>query len=147
MRFNCLKLELSYVTSNCNFLSNIELIFFLFQVYESKDSHKLNEVLDIIGFLSLDPLHSAVHDSEDYMDDMEIQTHHPPASMVPRLHAIKIVPLAKSEIINDPQIMSKAECIRGDLQMVLGQVLFGDQLAADYLICHLISSMWVPVAE
>ncbi|XP_033207989.1 mini-chromosome maintenance complex-binding protein isoform X2 [Belonocnema kinseyi] len=113
------------------------------KIYENKDSHKLNEVLDIIGFLSLDPLHSAIHDSEDYMDDMEIQTHHPPASMVPRLHAVKVIPLAKNEIFNDPQLISKAECIRGDLQMVLGQLLFGDQLAADYLICHLISSIYM----
>ena len=103
----------------------------------------MNEVLEIIGFLSLDPLHSAIHVSEDDMDDMEAQTHHPPASMVPRLHAVKVIPLAKSEFFNDPQIISKAECIRGDLKMVLSEVLFGDELAADYLICHLISSMYV----
>ena len=101
----------------------------------------MNEVVDFIGFLSLDPLYASIRDSEKYIDDVEAQTLYPPTSMVPRLHAVKIVPLKKNEIINDPQIVSKADCIRHDLEVVLTHILFGDKLAAEYLICHLISSM------
>lgn len=77
------------------------------------------------------------------MEDAEMNTHNPPASLVPRLHAIKITELTKHEIENAPLIMSKAQAIRGDLHIILSQLLFGDQLAADYLICHLLSSMYV----
>lgn len=78
------------------------------------------------------------------MDDAEVQTHNPPASLVPRLHAVKVTEITKT-IINNPQIVSRAEAIRGDLHMVLSQLLFGDTLVADYLICHLISRMYVPI--
>lgn len=98
-------------------------------------------MIDIIGFLSLDSIQNVEDAYDENMDDIEVQTHNPPGSMVPRLHAIKIIPLNKNVINCDPVIMSKAELIRSDLQMILSQLLFGDMLAADYLICHLISSV------
>lgn len=100
-------------------------------------------MIDIIGFLSLDPAQCVSDNGDESMDDMEVQTHNPPVSMVPRLHAIKVVPLKENIICRDPVIMSKAELIRSDLQMFLSKLLFDDTLAADYLICHLISSMSV----
>ena len=102
----------------------------------------MNQVIDIVGFLSLDPSLSGTHDSEEMADDLEKQTHHPPASIVPRLHAIKVVEESNRCISDSDSIFSKAESIRGDLRMVLSQLLFGDEIAADYLICHLISSMY-----
>lgn len=88
---------------------------------------------------------STIRASEDEMNEAEINTHNPPASLVPRLHAVKIVELNKSEITNLPEIISKAQLIRGDLHIILSQLLFGDHLAADYLICHLLSAMYVCV--
>lgn len=102
---------------------------------------KLNEIIEVIGFVSLDPLLSTIHDSDETMTEDEMNVHHPPASLVPRLHAVKIISLSKQEIKNAPEIISKAQLIRSDLRVVLSQVLFGDELAADYLICHLLSSM------
>lgn len=102
-------------------------------------------MVDIIGFLSLDPAQCTVNAVDESMDDMEIQTHNPPVSMVPRLHAIKVIPLKKNTICRDPVIMSKAELIRSDLQIFLSKLLFDDILAAEYLICHLISSMLVSI--
>lgn len=81
--------------------------------------------------------------SEDEMNEAEVYTHNPPVSLVPRLHAIKLIELTKSEIVNAPEIISKAQLIRGDLHIILSQLLFGDHLAADYLICHLLSTMYV----
>lgn len=102
----------------------------------------LNQVVDIVGFISLDPLLSTIHASEDEMNEAEINTHNPPASLVPRLHAVKVVEL-KPEIANSPEIISKAQLIRGDLHIILSQLMFGDHLAADYLICHLFSTVYV----
>lgn len=113
------------------------------KVYENEETHKLNDVIDIIGFLSLDPAQCVSDNGDESMDDMEVQTHNPPVSMVPRLHAIKVVPLKENIICRDPVIMSKAELIRSDLQMFLSKLLFDDTLAADYLICHLISSIYM----
>lgn len=86
---------------------------------------------------------SRIHTSDDMMDDAEVQTHNPPASLVPRLHAVKIVEQKETEAerIGAREMFSKAESIRSDLHMVLSQLLFGDDLAADYLICHLISAV------
>lgn len=98
----------------------------------------MNQVIEVIGFISLDPL-NIIDDSDEIMTEAEIIVHHPPASLVPRLHAIKIIHSTKDIIV--PQVMSKVELIRNDLHLILNQLLFGDHLAADYLICHLLSSM------
>ncbi|KAK2579582.1 hypothetical protein KPH14_010877 [Odynerus spinipes] len=113
------------------------------KIYDEKISLKLNQVVDIIGFISLDPALSVVNNTEEMMEDAEMHTHNPPVSLVPRLHAIKVTELTKHEIENVPLIMSKAQAIRGDLHIILSQLLFGDQLAADYLICHLLSSVYM----
>lgn len=90
----------------------------------------------------MDPLLSTIQSSDDEMNEAEIQTHNPPTSLVPRLHAVKIIELTKSKIVNAPEIISKAQLIRGDLHIILSQLLFGDTLAADYLICHLLSTVY-----
>ncbi|XP_076238488.1 mini-chromosome maintenance complex-binding protein [Calliopsis andreniformis] len=111
------------------------------KIYEDP-ALKLNQIVEVVGFISLDPLLSNVHDSDETMTEAEMNVHHPPVSLVPRLHAVKIINLLKQEIQNAPEIISKAQLIRSDLHLVLSQLLFGDQLAADYLICHLLSSIY-----
>ncbi|OAD57260.1 Mini-chromosome maintenance complex-binding protein, partial [Eufriesea mexicana] len=112
------------------------------KIYEDI-SLKLNQVIEIIGFISLNPFLNALHYSDETMTQPEIIVHHPPTSLVPRLHAIKIIQSTKQDIKINSQIMSKAELIRSDLHLILNQLLFGDHLAADYLICHLLSSIYV----
>ncbi|XP_057329438.1 mini-chromosome maintenance complex-binding protein [Microplitis mediator] len=111
--------------------------------FYNDNPYKLNQVLDIIGFVSLDPMLSAltVDESMDEVEVAEAQTHNPPASMIPRLHAVKISKVVP-KIPNGPSIISKASLIRSDLHLVLNQLLFGDNLAADYVICHLISRIY-----
>lgn len=104
---------------------------------------KLNETIEIVGFISLDPLLNGVDDSDETMSETENAVHHPPASLVPRLHAIKIIRPTKLDLKIVPQIMSKVQSIRSDLHLILSQLLFGDSLAADFLICHLLSSIYM----
>lgn len=119
------------------------------KIYDNPDTFKLNEMAHILGFLSVDPLltemnyHNSEHDNQ-----MEIQTHNPPPSLVPRLHCVlfkKITyynPLLKSI----PEITVGSEVIVNlfkELSILLTQLLFGDKLAAEYLICHLISSVYM----
>ncbi|KAK1123233.1 hypothetical protein K0M31_008865 [Melipona bicolor] len=111
------------------------------KIYEDI-SLKLNQIIEIIGFISLDPLSNIIDDSDGIMTKAEITVHNPPGSLVPRLHAIKIIHSTK-DIKIVPQMMSKVELIRNDLHLILRQLLFGDHLAADYLICHLLSSIYV----
>ncbi|XP_043251882.1 mini-chromosome maintenance complex-binding protein [Colletes gigas] len=110
------------------------------KIYEEA-ALKLNEVIEIIGFISLNPCQNTIDDFE--MTEAEMNVHHPPTSIVPRLHAVKIIRLSKQGIENVPEILSKAQLIRSDLHMMFSQLLFGDELAADYLICHLLSSIYL----
>lgn len=101
----------------------------------------MNQVVDIVGFLSSNPNLCEIHDTDEILDDLEKQTHHPPTSLVPRLHAIRVVEGFNKVISETNNVLQRAERIRGDLRMVLTQLLFGDEVAADFLISHLISSM------
>ncbi|XP_050755046.1 mini-chromosome maintenance complex-binding protein [Gymnogyps californianus] len=70
----------------------------LVKVYESWDSFKVNDVLEVYGILSVDPVLSIVNNEErdssaldpmECMDTAEEQrVHSPPASLVPRIHVI-----------------------------------------------------------
>lgn len=101
-------------------------------------------MIDVVGFLSVDPALSdtSYHNNEED-SQMEIQTHNPPPSLVPRIHCIsyrKIKdcnPLTTKISITQEQIPN----LRKDLSILLTQLLFGDELSADYLICHLVSSV------
>ncbi|KAH0553492.1 hypothetical protein KQX54_001236 [Cotesia glomerata] len=104
------------------------------------DCYKLNQALDIIGFICLNPNNiNGLTLTEDIMDEMEIaeaQTYNlPPPSFIPRLHAIKINQLVPKIFYNNyNSIISKVNLIRSDLHLVLSQLLFGDELAANYVI-------------
>lgn len=104
----------------------------------------MNQVVDIVGFLSLD--HESPSIDEDFNEDMlEKIAANPPASLIPRVHAIfvrstnNINPLLNMELPNNE---TDSLSLMADLKKVLTQCLFGDQLAAKYLICHLISNVY-----
>ncbi|XP_078040567.1 mini-chromosome maintenance complex-binding protein isoform X2 [Augochlora pura] len=111
------------------------------KIYEDA-AMKLNQIIEVIGFVSLDPLLSTCNIDET-MTEAEMNVHHPPTSLVPRLHAVKLIQPVEEEIERAPDIISKAKLIRSNLHLVLSQLLFGDHLAADYLICHLLSSIYM----
>ncbi|NXD65828.1 MCMBP protein, partial [Eolophus roseicapillus] len=149
------------------------IIVSLWQVYESWDSFKVNDVLEVYGILSVDPVLSIVNSEErdsstlnpmESMDTAEEQrVHSPPASLVPRIHVIlaqklqHINPLLPAclneeesktcEYLNLTSVfvsnfMSELSPVRAELLGFLTHALLGDSLAAEYLILHLISTVY-----
>ncbi|CAH1258171.1 MCMBP [Branchiostoma lanceolatum] len=138
----------------------------LVKVYQSSDSLKLNDVVEFVGVLSIDPAlatfntttgetgTSAYEDGGDMMDIEEQAAHSPPPSLVPRLHAI----LAYNLVHTNPglpvdlttptavsglsTLTSEVAQIRQQLCSLLTEALLGDSLAAEYLLLHLISSVY-----
>lgn len=100
-------------------------------------------MVEVVGFLSTDPIlsHPSYHNGEDD-NEMEIQTHNPPPSLVPRIHCVDFRKITDcNPLVNVYDLSTEMETLRKDLHLVLTQLLLGDELAADYLICHLISSV------
>ncbi|XP_019737622.1 mini-chromosome maintenance complex-binding protein [Hippocampus comes] len=136
----------------------------LIKVYEDWESFKLNDTIEVYGILSVSPAlgalaedkdaSSSLIDASDSMETAEEQrVHSPPASLVPRLHMLYAKPLAQ----NNPLLpcaslqdnhaflsstLNEMVSVRGDFLAYLTHVLLGDSLAAEYLILHLISSVY-----
>lgn len=114
------------------------------KIYKDSEKMKLNDLCEFIGFLSLDPIlsHEAYHNDE-FESPMEVQTHNPPPSLVPRIHCVSWKklehnnPLAEGvEFDYEKMVLLKKESM-----VVLTQLLLGDQLAAEYLLYHLMSTV------
>ncbi|XP_064924701.1 mini-chromosome maintenance complex-binding protein [Columba livia] len=167
MLFDSLVCSIDYETSNSKFLccSHVECsLIQQIRVYESWDSFKVNDVLEVYGILSVDPVLSIVNSDErdsstldpvESMDTTEEQrVHSPPASLVPRIHVIlaqklqHINPLLPA-CLNEEEsktfvsnFMSELSPVRAELLGFLTHALLGDSLAAEYLILHLISTVY-----
>ncbi|XP_069468048.1 mini-chromosome maintenance complex-binding protein isoform X2 [Ambystoma mexicanum] len=137
----------------------------LVKVYDNWDGLKVNDVLEVYGILSVDPLLSVLNDERDStsilldpaecMDTAEEQrVHSPPASLVPRIHAIQVHkvqhlnPLLPANIKDEENktfvssFLSELSSVRAELLGFLTHALLGDGLAAEYLILHLISTVY-----
>lgn len=115
--------------------------------YEDSSSLALNDVLEIIGFLSIDPsLCGANLQLDDHENVNEICAMNPPPSLIPRIHVVSfrslahLNPLLDTEFTLDEQEKSNA---LKDLRIAFTQCLLGDSVAADFLLCHLISTVYV----
>lgn len=118
------------------------------KVYSDLDNHTLNSVVDIIGFLSVDPaMDISTADVEMDYDIDGILAANPPPSLIPRIHAIAVRRLKHLNPLLDPSLHNFEEhqlsfdVVYKDLLIVLTQCLFGDTLAAEYLLAHLISTV------
>ncbi|CAG2069026.1 unnamed protein product [Timema podura] len=116
------------------------------EVYDTKENLCLNDVVEVLGFLATEPL---VEETGDDMMDVETSAHNLPGSLVPRIHCIAVRkithynPLLSTISQNFDAVFESAKSVHDDLHLVLTQVLLGDTLVADYLLCHLISSVYV----
>ncbi|XP_035982630.1 mini-chromosome maintenance complex-binding protein isoform X1 [Fundulus heteroclitus] len=133
----------------------------LVKVYEDWDSFKLNDTLEVYGILSVSPALSALADEKDaFLDPTENmetaeeqRVHSPPASLVPRLHML----YAKRLAHNNPLLpyggleessaflsstLGEMAAVRAELLSYFTHVLLGDALAAEYLLLHLISTVY-----
>lgn len=104
-------------------------------IYDTEGEEvKINEVLDVLGFFS-------VNNAFDNISEPQVNI----PSYV--LHAIKVKkieccnPLVKQ--INKEEILTSGHKLREELKLILTQVLLGDDLVADYLICHLLSTVYM----
>lgn len=107
--------------------------------------------MDVVGFLSVDPvLDGTYHEVTEFDEIMEIQAANPPPSLIPRIHAVSIEPVHHS----NPLLPNTVQETTGfdehtslelfkDIQLALTQCLFGDTIAAEYLMAHLISTVYV----
>ncbi|XP_048747559.2 mini-chromosome maintenance complex-binding protein-like isoform X2 [Ostrea edulis] len=135
----------------------------LVKVYEDMDGFAVTDMIEFIGVLSVDPSLAHVYDEnrldglqnsiEGYEEPMEERSAHaPPPSLVPRLHAIihhKLkhnnphVPAEKEKIDTDVKsLRAEISSLRRQILSALEQVMLGDSLAAEYFLCHLISSVY-----
>ncbi|XP_059517605.1 mini-chromosome maintenance complex-binding protein isoform X3 [Myotis daubentonii] len=139
----------------------------LVKVYEDGDCFKVNDVLELYGILSVDPVLSILNNDErdaaSLLDPMECtdtaeeqRVHSPPASLVPRIHVVlaqklqHINPLLPASLNKEESktckfvssFMSELSPVRAELLGFLTHALLGDSLAAEYLILHLISTVY-----
>ncbi|PSN36459.1 hypothetical protein C0J52_18343 [Blattella germanica] len=104
--------------------------------------------LSIVGFISTNSnsIDNDVEMEEDHDPDFD---NHPRSVVgLPTLHAVAIRklqhcnPLLSPVLDNTDDILAMAKSIRQELQFIFSQALLGDQMAADYMICHLISGVF-----
>uniref|UniRef100_A0A6Q2YBZ9 Mini-chromosome maintenance complex-binding protein n=1 Tax=Esox lucius TaxID=8010 RepID=A0A6Q2YBZ9_ESOLU len=136
----------------------------LVKVYEDLDSFKLNDMLEVYGILSVNPLLSVLCEEKDPSASLldptesmetpeEQRAHDPPASLVPRLHMLHARPLqhnnpllpsdrAEDQHAFVSSFMVEMASVRAEFLAYLTHILLGDGLAAEYLLLHLISSVY-----
>ncbi|XP_001656900.2 mini-chromosome maintenance complex-binding protein [Aedes aegypti] len=122
----------------------------LVKLYSNYDECTLNSLVDVVGFLSVDPaLDGSTDQVEDFEDEMsEHQATNPPPSLIPRIHAISFQKLRHvNPLLEIPHESPGGLCgvtdVWRDIQNLLTQCLFEDKVAADYLLCHLISTVYI----
>ncbi|CAB3259595.1 unnamed protein product [Arctia plantaginis] len=124
------------------------------KVYDESDNLKLNEIIEVVGFLSVDPALSGEFQPDkdpllepETENDVETITHNPPPSLVPRLHAVYVKKLAHCNPLvtsfDQEKVLKEANSAREHLLKALTELLLGDKLAAEYLICHLIACVYL----
>jgi len=112
------------------------------KLYDVKDNDiKLNDVIEVVGIVSLDP-NLAVPDVDDEMGSSPTL---PPPSLVPRLHALTFTHLSHNNPLlpSLPPFPPVNEVARVELLHILTTCMLGDKLAADYLLLHLISKVYL----
>ncbi|XP_058465034.1 mini-chromosome maintenance complex-binding protein [Malaya genurostris] len=119
----------------------------LVKLYSNIEDSTLNTLVDVVGFLSVDPaLDGSTDLVQDFEDDMsEHHATHPPPSLIPRIHAVSVQNLKHCNPLL-PNIFDGSlsdSIIWKDIHNLLTQCLFEDKLAADYLLCHLISTVYI----
>ncbi|XP_050399307.1 mini-chromosome maintenance complex-binding protein [Patella vulgata] len=129
----------------------------LVKIYDDVDTFKVNDVVEFIGILSVDPAMAQFPDSqegEEFETPEERQAHSPPPSLVPRLHVVLYNKLNHDNPLLPPlktdsaytealsSLQSNIVNLRNELISVLEYSLLGDNLAAEYLLSHLISYVY-----
>ncbi|NXK48211.1 MCMBP protein, partial [Chauna torquata] len=141
----------------------------LVKVYESWDSFKVNDVLEVYGILSVDPVLSIVNNEESLWNQVEYED--PKRAYADKCnkslpyflksccvgfiqylldgkklqHINPLLPACLNEEESKTFVsnfMSELSPVRAELLGFLTHALLGDSLAAEYLILHLISTVY-----
>ncbi|RZF48157.1 hypothetical protein LSTR_LSTR009846 [Laodelphax striatellus] len=108
----------------------------LINLYDEDLKLKINDIIEVAGFLSCDST-SADGDAEDGVEDL------PPASVLPRINAVHVRVLrSPHNPADESEVLRCAETTRAELHSLLSKVLLDDNLAADYLLLHLLSTVF-----
>ncbi|XP_063238088.1 mini-chromosome maintenance complex-binding protein [Bacillus rossius redtenbacheri] len=104
----------------------------MLKVYDG-ERFRLNDVVEVVGFVSASP---ATGEGDA------------PCPGVPGLHCVAVRRLTHcnplwSAIAEREAVFEGAESVRQELHMLLSGLLLGDTLAAEYLLCHLLSSVYL----
>jgi len=112
----------------------------IIKMYDLAESEiKLNDMLEVVGIVSLDPVLATM---EDDMDG--VGPNLPPPSLVPRLHVVTFSRLEQDSPRKDLNMsIPEMTSTRSELLAILTQSMLGDKLAAEYLLCHLISKIYL----
>ncbi|KAL7646045.1 UNVERIFIED_CONTAM: hypothetical protein RMT77_002946 [Armadillidium vulgare] len=123
----------------------------LLKTYEDYEV-SLNDIVEVTGILSFDPLMSDCDITEPnhgFLTPFTFETKECslPSSLIPRLHVISLQklnhcnPLLPMVIDKDYHYPSSFN-IRELIGSILDVAFLGDELASEYFICHLISSVY-----
>jgi len=114
------------------------------KLYDVKDGDiKLNDLIEVVGIVSLDPTMAATTEGDD--DEMGNSPSLPPPSLVPRLHVITFTHLQHNNplLSPTPPLPPLQEVAKVELLTILTTCMLGDKLAAEYLLLHLISKVYL----
>jgi hypothetical protein len=110
---------------------------YLVKIYNGSDV-LLNQLVEVIGFIYRSP---SPMETDEFGDEVE----EPPTY---NIHAISF----KEKAHNNPLMLHDANneelsVMHGDIHRFLTQFLFGDEIAAQYMLCHLISNIYARVND
>ncbi|XP_071949146.1 mini-chromosome maintenance complex-binding protein-like [Antedon mediterranea] len=130
----------------------------LVKIYDNFEGFKVNDGIEFVGILSVDPALSdnnsgeiSSFGGEDSMVTEEQRVHSPPPSLVPRLHVLIANKLAHSNPLLPSNLAATSvletmkahsEVVRSNLCSMFADVLGGDELAGEYLLLHLLSNVY-----
>lgn len=116
---------------------------YLVKIYD-KCEVLLNELVEIVGFIYPNSTSSSSMEIDEFGDEVDQQL------PLYTIHAIKCSfkvhnnPLLDITTAQDSQDMI---FLHGDIHRFLTQFLFGDEIAAQYMLCHLISKVYARVND
>jgi len=118
----------------------------------ANSTFSLNDVVEFVGIISLSPEPSeSANDGASHFDPMlataAVASSYQPSILAPRLHVLahRILEHGHPSLPQNPGMATATEAaiVRQELKSVLTEALLGDELAADYLICHLLSRIYL----
>jgi hypothetical protein len=131
-------------------------------MYDNIDELKVNSLVEFVGILSTDPTlvdfetgHNELGEDDPFSSELlpERLSHHPPPSLVPRLHCLYATPLHHFNPLLSgslpstvtQEVLTEQGCnvklCRDTLIDILTVMCQGDVLAAEYILLHLLSSV------